>query len=43
MFRPGEQADSPSLPGFSVDVKEIIELHDIRERAAPAGSDNGQR
>ena len=24
VFRPGEQADSPSLPGFSVDVKEMF-------------------
>ena len=25
VFRPGEQADSPSLPGFSVDVKEMFD------------------
>ena len=26
VFRSGEQADSPSLPGFSVDVKEMFEV-----------------
>ena len=26
VFRPGEQADSPSLPGFSVDVREMFEV-----------------
>ena len=25
VFRPGEQADSPSLPGFSVDVREMFD------------------
>ena len=25
VFRPGEQTDSPSLPGFSVDVKEMFD------------------
>ena len=25
VFRPGEQADSPSLPGFSVDAKEMFD------------------
>ena len=25
VFRPGEQADSPSLPGFSVDVKRMLD------------------
>ena len=25
VFRPGEQSDSPSLPGFSVDVKEMFD------------------
>ena len=25
VFRSGEQADSPSLPGFSVDVKEMFD------------------
>ena len=26
VFRPGEQADSPSLPGFSVDVREMFDM-----------------
>ena len=26
VFRPGEQAGSPSLPGFSVDVKEMFDM-----------------